>query len=197
MSLVRFQGAQPNGFRGQQRAAEIPCKDLDDESSIPRASTRFSRVGLIGKSPALGAGGSPFESEARDQYREGDPGWRQPSSSGVSVTSRGRSQQQRAAGIPCKDLDDEGSIPRASTRFSRVGLIGKSPALGAGGSPFESEARDQHREGDPGWRQPSSSSVSGNERPAPARPTPPRRGVQRAVGVRVALGRKTATTRGL
>lgn len=44
MSLVRFQGAQQNGFWGQQRAAEIPCKDLVFEGSTPWASTRlFSR----------------------------------------------------------------------------------------------------------------------------------------------------------
>ena len=41
MSLVRFQGAQQSRFRGQRRAAGIPCKDLVYEGSTPWASTRF------------------------------------------------------------------------------------------------------------------------------------------------------------
>ena len=41
MSLVRFQCAQQSRFRGQQRAAGIPCKDLVYEGSTPWASTRF------------------------------------------------------------------------------------------------------------------------------------------------------------
>ena len=35
-------------------------------------ATRISRIGLIGKSPGLGPGGSPFESEVRDQKASGN-----------------------------------------------------------------------------------------------------------------------------
>lgn len=138
MSPVRFRGAQQNRFRGQQRAAEILCKDLVYEGSTPWASTRFSRVGLIGEVACFGSRKIPVR-----------VGGARP--------------------------DTWKTIPAGAGHRLESGWTGQT---GCGSAPAV-------------FRQ-----CSRQRKIGPARPTPPHRGARRAVGVRVAPGRKTAATCG-